>query len=377
MRYFFVFLFIFSSILSGCGQQEKSGSTTANLFAPQKPKLTGDPIIDAGKFGDVMNPDFATMFKDPSLFAVTREYGYSVVKAKKYPLTDLALAAQLKPWSSWWYPKKEPLLFPDALGNPSALTKSDMLHRTFKPTAGSAAEYERQKFSPQSAMWEGLCDAWSFASLAKPEPKRPVKIPYADGSGSVTFTVADLKGLALMTYEAVDDTVLSYFGQKFSGGPDGWIFPDIFPEQFHRFIEVQLFENKKPFVMDHDSGVEVWNVPVFKANYKMDLVPNEPNSLFVRMWLYSAESVLSTEKNFVGTKQSVREYDYVLQGVRDNKGNLVITSGYWVKGPDGIDSRNDHPDYMIQISDPSKLVQKSWNPEIDVELVNAILEKSY
>lgn len=129
--------------------------------------------------------------------------------------------------------------------------------------------------------------------------------------------------------------------------------------------------------MDHDSGVEVWNVPVFKANYKMDLVPNQPDSLFVRMWLYSAESVLSTEKNFVGTKQSVREYDYVLQGVRDNDGNLVITSGYWVKGPDGIDSRNDHPDYMIQISEPAQLVQKSWNPEIDIELVNTILEKSY
>ena len=194
----------------------------------------------------------------------------------------------------------------------------------------------------------------------------------------MTFGVADLKALLLKSYEAVDDSALKYYGQKFTGDYRGWIFPDIFPDQFHRFLEVQLFGKKKSFIMDHDPGVEVWNVPVYKANFVMSSVPNEPNSIFVRTWLYSAESTQADQKDFVGTIEIVREYDYILQGTRNAAGDLVVTSGYWVQSPDGgVDSRKDHPDYLTLIPDSSKLVQKSWNPEIDVDLVNEILSTSY
>jgi hypothetical protein len=40
--------------------------------------------------------------------------------------------------------------------------------------------------------------------------------------------------------------------------------------------------------MDHDAGVEVWTVPVFKANYMMEAVPMS----LIRSWCgrwYSAE----------------------------------------------------------------------------------------
>ena len=85
----------------------------------------------------------------------------------------------------------------------------------------------------------------------------------------------------------------------------------------------------------------------------------------------------SNEKEFVGTKEGVREYDYVLVGSRNDHGDLVITSGYWVKGPDGLDSRRDHPDYLTKISNPEKLERKSWNPGISIKLVDEILSKSY
>ena len=103
----------------------------------------------------------------------------------------------------------------------------------------------------------------------------------------------------------------------------------MFPEQFHRFLEVQLFEKKQPFVMDHDAGIQIWNVPVYKANFSMDGVPGNPDAVFVRTWLYSAETSATDARDFVGTKEAVREYNYLLKGKRNDVGQLVVDSGYW------------------------------------------------
>ena len=375
-----VILALLALTIFGCDKDDsKPSSDTTNPFAPIKPPGTGDPLTDAGQLGDIMRDDFYGLMRDPALFAVTKEFGYSVIKDRKFPVNVAAVAANTTPWSSWWYPKRDTFLFEDSVENGVApLTKFDLVRRSRFPAAASASDYERNQHSPQLLSWEGLCDAWSIASIARPEPKRPVKITLSDGSKkTVTFTVADLKALLLKTYEAVEPAGLKNYGQKFNGNITGWIYPDMFPEQFHRFIEVQIFQNKRSFIIDHDAGYEVWNIPVFRANYKMDLVANDPNAIFVTTWIYSAESVLVTEKNFVGTKQAVREYNYVLTGVRNADGDLVINSGYWVKGPNGIDSRSNHPDYAIQIADPTKIIQKSWNPELDINLVNEILAKSY
>ena len=129
--------------------------------------------------------------------------------------------------------------------------------------------------------------------------------------------------------------------------------------------------------MDHDPGIEIWSVPVYKANYVINAIPGDPNSVFVQAWLYSAESVQGSEMDFVGTREAVREYNYVLTGSRNANGDLAVESGYWVKGPDGIDSRQEHPDYFVRVADSGKLTRRSWNPEIEVELVEQILAQSY
>lgn len=375
-----VALLLTSFTFFGCNKDEGSSTTTQNPFNPMIPPITGDPLIDAGIYGDILREDYLGLLRDPALYSITREFGPSVISHKKFPVKVEPVAATTVPWSSWWYPKKETFMFQDSEENQmqSPLTKFDLLRRSRFPNAGSAADYERTRHSPLSQMWEGLCDAWAIASIAKPEPKRPVKMVLSDGTRrSVVFTVADLKALMLKTYEAVESTHIKYYGQKFTGDISGWIFPDIFPEQFHRFIEVQIMQKRQPFVMDHDPSVEVWNIPVFRANYTMDLIPDKPDSVMVTMYVYSAEATLVTEKNFVGTKQAVREYNYVLHGKRDDVGNLVVTSGYWVKGPSGADSRNDHPDFTFALTDKTKLQQKSWNPELDINLVNEILAQSY
>jgi hypothetical protein len=296
---------------------------------------------------------------------------------QQLPFRSSVASAHHKPWSSWWYPKKDDFLFK---GSNSPLAKYDLFrklryHALGKPLPRSAAQFEQETYNPRSLSWEGLCDAWSLAAISKPEPKKPVTIQI--GHEKITFSVADLKALLLKTYEAIDESDLKYYGQKFTGSAEGWIFPDIFPDQFHRFLEVYLFERKQAFVMDHDPGVEIWNVPVYKANYVMNPVPNDSNAVFVTAWVYSAEAALSTVKDFVGTREAVRTYHYILRGTKNSNGDLVVRSGKWAKGPDGIDSTKNHPDFITTIQNPLTIVRKSSNPEIEVDLVDEILQNSY
>lgn len=366
---FFLNLFLFAAC------------TNEKPFYPEKPiPIESDTAMAIREYGDILREtdrDSEGFLDDPALTSITREYGATIIENHSWPYKSILATANLKPWSSWWFPKNDDFLFKDIDSSRlSTLSKYDKVRQKRFGNSGSASNFERQEYNPMSAPWEGLCDAWALASISKPEPKNPVTISITSDK-NIKFEIYDLKALLLKTYEAAEDSDLRYYGQKFTGDYRGWIFPDLFPEQFHRFLEIQLFEKKQAFIMDYDAGIEIWNVPVFKANFTMDILPSNPNAVFVRTWLYSAESVLDNEKDFVGTREGVREYDYVLEGNRDINGNLVIKSGYWVKGPDGIDSRKNHPDYVIQVSDPNKLVRKSWNPEIDVKLVDEILNKSF
>jgi len=376
-------LLVMVPMLSFCGSHSSPPSEPA---APQKPindSVKKDELADILRVND---PEIAKLIKDrPELTAVTREFGQTTIALSSLPIKSGLEISSAVPWSSWWYPKNSDFLFKEsepasfierfwtaiqpAKAPVSTLAKYDMLHGT------KAAEFARKKFDPKANSWEGLCDAWSLAAVLSPEPKHPVTVSV--GGVNVEFSVADLKALLLMTYEAVDDSEVKYYGQKFTGNSEGWVYIDVFPEQFHRLLEVELFGNKRPFILDHDPGVEVWTNPVFKANYAISAMPNQPNAVFVRTWVYAAEVSLETDKNFVGTREVVREYDYVLTGDITPDNTLVVNSGYWVAGPDGVDSRKDHPDYLIRIVDGSKVERKSWNPEINVKAVDELVERSY
>ena len=369
--------------LVGCSPQsgKRAGdSDPINLpFTRPAPEHV-DPWTDLKHYGDYLrdeDPEVRRLLNDPALTAVTNTFGLTTVSLKNLPLKTEAAIATITPWSSWWYPRREDYLFNDRAA--STLAKYDLYRRRRYQAAGrrppeSAREYEASQYNPNSLSWEGLCDAWALAAITQPEPKTAVNLSAA--GTMIYFSIADLKALLLMSYAAIDDSALRYYGQRFTGNFEGWIYPDIFPEQFHRFVEVQLFGRRLPFIMDHDAGIEVWNVPVFKANYSMEAVPDDPDAVFVRMWLFSAESTNSNDKNYVGTRTAIREYNYVLKGTRDQSDNLIVHTGYWVKGPDGIDSRKKHPDYLIEVKDPSAIKRKSWNPEVEPAIVDEILSQS-
>ncbi len=366
-------------LFSGC--QNSSSGDSGDFSPARRCPDSKNFFSEIRNFGDLLRSEcdsVAAALNDPILTAVTREFGPSKIPINQLPFKSAVAVANIKPWSSWWFPRREDILFSG--GSSSALGKYDVVRKKIyskenKPTPASATDYERGVYNPAVAAWEGLCDAWAIASIAMPEPKRGVKVSFT--LSSVTFNISELKGLLLKTFEGVDEKYLKFYGQKFTGSNSSWVYPDIFPEQFHRFLEVQLFERREPFIMDHDAGVEVWNVPVFKANFIASALPDDPNAVLIKAFVFTVEPSLNNDKDFVGSREAVREYNYVLQGSRDDSGHLTVKSGYWVKSSGGVDSRRDHPDYMMRILEPKNIVRKSWNPEIDIEVVDRILEKSY
>ena len=310
---------------------------------------------------------------------VTRTFGNTKIRMSDLPITSIAAEAKSKPWSSWWFPMSERELF-EAQDHRSPLEKYDLYRKSKFRREGSAADEERNKFSPRSVSWAGLCSEWALASTLFLEPKNQVLKGLRSGlfvrNTSVEFSPYDLKALLIKTFEGVPDSDLDYYGQKFTGDQDGWIHPDLFPEQFHRFVEVQLFEKKQAFVMDHDAGLEIWSVPVFRANYRLEEVAGNKNAVRVRMWIYSAAPLNPNEKYNVGTKELMREYQYVLIGTRSGD-DLEVTSGVWIRGENGVDSRKDHPDYVIAMPRFDRTKRSSFNSFIDVDVVDDILEGSF
>jgi hypothetical protein len=332
---------------------------------------TGIEKADVSRAAMVLRGDY---FEDPSLSRVSRDFGRSKIQIPSSLVRSPVAEARVKPWSSWWYPKFEDTLFSSATGL-SPLEKIDLYRdahfQAKRPEGMGAAPFEKRKQDTRALAWEGMCNAWSLASILAPEPREPRT--FRIGKKDVTFSVGDQKALLLKTFEGLSDNEVQVYGQKFTGNDEGWIHPDIFPDQFHRFVEVQLFERKKPFIMDHDAGVEIWNVPVYKANYSMGPVEGMPNAVQVRMWLYSASSTQKSEMDFVGTKETIREYHYILFGEPMPDGTLEINSGIWIKGPNGIDSRKDHPDYFLTVSESALAARQSFNPYVQADLVDRIL----
>lgn len=336
-------------------------------FAKNGLGWNADILRMSSSFAD--NPALREATDNPAYSAVTNEFGPTLINLRDLPINSTLAAADSEAWSSWWFPKFEDTLFKPSNSDYSPLEKYDQV-RGRGPQA--AAWEEQNEYNPTAARWEGLCDAWSLAAITYPEPKRAVRIR------NVNFTPGDIKALVLKTFESIDESALKIYGMRFEGNRKSYIHPDIFPDQFHRFIEVQLFRNKKGFIMDHDPGVPVWTVPVYKANYKMEQDRSDPNQVNVRMWLFNAAQLTTADdwRSFVGSRVEVREYDYILRGERNAQGQLVVKSGMWVKGP-MVDSRDDHPDYLVTVPNTGALRRDSRNPSIDAGAVDAIAKDSF
>jgi hypothetical protein len=272
---------------------------------------------------------------------------------------EFTAEAAMKPWSSWWFPMWDDFLYAERSGVLSPLQKYDAYSNQFFNKTTSAAAHERDRAeSEHPESWAGLCYAWALASIMEPEPQTPLNY------GDLRFEVGDLKALLLKTYEAVKDVRM--VGDRNDNEWDD-VYADVAPNYFHQVLAMELFQNKRPFIIDRDPGHEIWNMPVYKATTKISRDQKNRNVVHVRTVIFVATPDVK-EYDYVGTEATTREYTYDLQGKwRGNQ--FTVQGGSWTGN-----SRPDHPDFMILR--PESVDRASLNPQIDIGIVDSILGKT-
>lgn len=282
----------------------------------------------------------------------TNEYGALVVKEGEF-----SSQSKITPWSSWWFPSNRRYLFDRSSEDLLApLQKYDLFARKSHDIEANAAEFEETEiFNPSEVAWAGLCHAWAIASVLHTEPISNVVLK------GINFTTGDQKALLLKSYENVSN--LKIYGQRFDGNRlDDY--DDVYPDQFHKLVQVYLFDNKLPLLMDYDPSFSVWTVPVYIT--KFIIKKDSDTSAMVQAWVTMASPFVDSPE-YIGTKRIVKSYEYRLNGSWSH-GELTVTSSEWLN-----DSRYDHPDYLIGY--PKDAKRSSLNTQLDANIVDEILGK--
>jgi hypothetical protein len=173
--------------------------------------------------------------------------------------------------------------------------------------------------------------------------------------------------LLLKTYQNVKG--IPSYGQRFNGTYDAYNHPDLYPDQFHRFIQSEVIGKQRAFVLDYDPGVAVWNVPAFKILSRVIKEPTNINQVNVTTWVTYADMKVD-DTDFVGTMETTLIYKYKLYGTPRADGTFAVSWGEWVE-----ESRWDHPDFVLAI-DPARIQRSVVNPEISSQTVDEILNGS-
>lgn len=286
--------------------------------------------------------------------SVTKEFGELIVIEGEFSSTS-----KITPWSSWWFPTKDKYLFEHSNQDLLApLQKYDAYSLEVYGENPGAALFEKMEiYNPSEVNWAGLCHAWAVASVLHVEPRTALT------KKKISFSVADQKALLLKSYENVQG--LKFYGKRNNGGFED-DFNDVYPDQFHRMAQFFLFERKIPFLMDYDPRFPVWTVPVYSIKFKIAKIND--SSALVKTWLSIASPNVDSP-NFVGTKKSVKFYEYKLYG-RWEGAQLIVSGSEWIN-----DSVYDHPDYLIAY--PENTTRQSLNLNLDMKIINEIVGLNY
>ena len=272
------------------------------------------------------------------------------------------------PWSGYWYPLRDDTEQASVFDGP--LAKYDQWVKAAHPTdvvTTSALQWDRDHRDNATANWEGLCNAWAAASILLTEP-------FADRThgktvNGVNFTVSDLKALAVKSFETPPEQKI--IGQRNDGGP-GVDYQDLYPDQFHRVLQAELFQKHQAFIMDTDPNVAVWNYPVYSTDIRIEADAVDPHVMHVSTMVVWADDRVA--QDFIGTFSNNHLYTYDLYGVPktaiDGTQVFEVHAGVWTKTAD-TDSYFDHPDFVTLIVGKER--GASFNPELKSEYVDEIL----
>jgi hypothetical protein len=318
------------------------------------------PGQDSGK---LIVPD-----RPAELLLATAHYGPLSVREGD---TDL-VQADTRPWSSYWYPYANDLLVTASArnGGQATLDKYDKYSAAVfnKKSAAVAEEIRSGAYNPQAEKWEGHCGSWSIASVLEAEPALPTK---GVTVGGVTFYTRDVKALMIKSYEnIVDNKQFHYFGQSQDddGVEDG---QSIYPDQFHRVMQAELFDKHRPFIMNEDHEGQVWNTPVWEAESTISGDANDPHVMHVHTLAQGAQSDLVSPDYAGPSQDTTYEYFYDLYGTLQPDGSFLVAYGKWTGK-----SVKAHPGFVMAFPPKGTDVKHyTANKEIDAQVLSDIFAR--
>ncbi|HET9240713.1 MAG TPA: hypothetical protein VFO10_25845 [Oligoflexus sp.] len=242
------------------------------------------------------------------------------------------------PWAGYWYPRYDAVLYS---GDQSVFAKVDrMMSRIGRESKAQELEALQNGGYPES--WEGLCNAWSNASILEPEPKTAIEVL------GERLSISDQKALFTKLYEGFPVTM---YGIRYDGDfvTDG-TYQDIRPEAFHQIALTLLGSWQKPFIIDDTAGSEVWQQPVFKVDWAMqeDEEQKDAYRVSMRLWKIKMRSQVAEDLT-TRNDWAFDQYQYRLfvnPEIKAREGRLVVIAGEWLGN-----SRKNHPDYVVMPQD--------------------------
>jgi hypothetical protein len=289
---------------------------------------------------------------------VYRNYGRLVVAPgdKYFELSEGA-------WSGFWLPSRSKYLF-DGAGSPLRLWDAWIKASGLSISVPSAADWEQKNYdaNPGALSWEGSCDAWAIASLYEPEPTQGFVL-----NDRVKLGVGAQKSLLIKSWEEVEGKRI--FGRPFRGDRDSrWEDPN--PAAFHRFMISELIEGERPFILDKDPGIPVWNTPIHGAAIEIRDDPEGIQSVLVHTWLKGVDPLFGNPDE-VGGHVTVIELVYRLTGTRLSDGALEVQGGTWMRDPlSGVDSKEFHPDFLVGLPPKGQVPpHRSRNPGLSLDAI--------
>ena len=232
----------------------------------------------------------------------------------------------------------------------------------------SLTKSELDRTSPKDPQWEGLCHGWAMAALLWKEPNSVI-MENEDGI-KIPFGASDIKAL-LIYLQANSDTKEYMAGTRceqdltvisFKDRDDACM--DINAGAFHVILTNRVGILKKGFVMDVDTGKEVWNQPVYAYTTKIikthgptkNAAEGTVKEIQVQTTVtYTGEIAPSFESPLENPVQ--REYKYILELNSDDR----IIGGKWIS--------EDYPDFIwvqkkAKFTEQLKALEEIYNSSI-------------
>lgn len=324
----------------------------------EKYKFLGDVAIKDAK--SVQNPivirAIIDTYKDFGRLYISKE-----LNAKGKPKKEVFKSAK-KPWSGHWYPFSQDTLYKD---ENSPLGKFDALVKAAKGVSSCSADRQREYSKGLGdTAWNGLCDAWSFASILTEEPLKGINL------FGVHFDVWHQKALLTFSHLKYPKTI---YGLSSTGNfvTDGG-YQDINPEAFHNVVYNIIGKEKRAIMVDTMPGTQIWNAPLYMYRYIVEQDPHNENAFLVtarpKFVKHRSEESNKPTDDIKDIANKIFTYRFYVNKEKEKDGKYLVLAGEWTN-----ESIKMHPDNIkvphIKVSGekyPHFSANEDFNKNIDL-----------